>query len=219
MGNDEWEARLPDEIKDRIRLEEQYRMKLRAEKEQQVQGKARSIVAFFSTALGIAVLTSILVPSLGGLYSHIQQKAAQRTASNQQVVRLTAEFDWRLAEIEYHRGRIPALPDPDKWASAAYIWRAVIGDPGFVPTDPSFKNVHLAGIVSQLKSLGYPDPDEIAFKTIKEMESGGAKVPLPGQPQYQNTTYDPALLEKQLLVLRDFRSKVSAKTGFWELLF
>jgi hypothetical protein len=168
VDHDQREVRLPDEIKDRIRLEEQYRVKLRAEKEQEVQGKTRSIVAFFSTALGIAVLTSVLVPAMGGLYSHIQQKAAQRTASNQQVVRLTAEFDWRLAEIEYHRGRIPALANADKWASAAYIWRAIIGDPGFVPTDPSFKNVHLAGIVSQLKSLGYPDPDDIAFKTIKK---------------------------------------------------
>lgn len=212
---------LTEETKDRIRLEEQYRIELRGEQEKAAREKKKpfSFIDFFGTALGIAVLTSIMVPALGGLYSHIQQKANQRAATNKQVIRLSSEFDWRLAEIEYHRNRIPKVPDPDKWGSAAYIWYAIVARPEFAPTEPSFKGVHLAGIVSQLRSLGYPDPNGIAFKTIKDMESGGAAVHLEGQPQNADHTYDVAVLDKQLAILRDFRSKVSPKTGFWDLLW
>jgi hypothetical protein len=212
---------LNDETKDRIRLEEQYRVEIRAEQEKLLKERKKpfSIKEFLGTTLGIAILTSIMVPALGGLYSHTQQKASQRAATNKQVVRLTSEFDWRLAEIEYHRGKIPNVPDSAKWASAAYIWYAIVGRPEFAPTEPSFKGVHLAGIVSQLKSLGYPDPNGIAFKTIKDMESGGAAVHLEGQPVNADHTYDVAVLDRQLAILQDFRSRVAPKTGFWDLLW
>lgn len=211
---------LSEEVKDRIRLEEQYRLEIRAEQEKDAKAaKRRSITEFFGTALGIAILTSVLAPALGALYSHMQQKATQRSLTNQQLAHLTAEFDWRLAEIEYHRSRILSLPDPDKWASAVYIWRAIVGDQNFVPTQPSFKGTHLAGIASQIRSLGYPDPNDTAFKTIKQMESGGAAVHLEGQPPNQDHTYDTSVLEKQVAVLHEFRSKVTPDTGFWSLLW
>jgi hypothetical protein len=73
--------------------------------------------------------------------------------------------------------------------------------------------------VSQLKSLGYPDPNGIAFKTIKDMESGGGAVHLEGQPVNADHTYDVAVLDRQLVILHDFRSRVAPKTGFWDLLW
>ena len=135
------------------------------------------------------------------------------------MLKLATEFDWRLAEIEYQKNKIPSEPNPDKWASAAYIWRAIVGDPAFATTTPDFQHVHLAGILSQLRSLGYSDPNDLAFKTIKDMESGGKKVQLPNQPQFQNSTYDVNILNNQLKILHDFRSRVVTKNGFWNLLW
>jgi hypothetical protein len=211
---------LSDEVKDRIRLEEQFRLKIRGQQEEQENAHARrGVRGFFNSKLGIVVLSAILVPAVGGLYAHMQQRASERNAQNRQTIKLVTEFDWRIAEIEYHRRKIPTEPTADKWASAAYIWRAIVGDPAFIPTQPEFQRVHLAGIVSQLRSLGYDDAGGIAFKTIKDMESGGGAVPLPGQPAFQNHTYDVEKLGQHLAILKEFRSHVAPRTGFWGLIW
>lgn len=212
---------LPEDVKERIRLEEQFRLKARSEQEEEDSEKIRTggTVAFLNSKLGIVMLSTILVPAIGGLYAHVQQRAAQRKTQNQQTIKLLSEFDFRIAEIEYHKNKIPHEANPDKWASAVYIWRAIMGDPAFSPTQPEFQRVHLAGIVSQLRSLGYGDPGDLAFKTIKEMESGGEAVPLPDQPPHSDHTYDVGRLETQLGVLKQFRSRIAPRTGIWELVW
>jgi hypothetical protein len=212
---------LTEDAKERIRLEEQFRLKARSEQEEEDSKKNQSgsILPFLNSKLGIVVLSTILVPTIGGLYAHMQQRAAQRSTQNQQTIKLLTEFDWRIAEIEYHKNGIPHEANPDKWASAAYIWRAIVGDPAFIPTQPEFQRVHLAGIVSQLRSLGYEDPGDLAFKTIKEMESGGRVVPLPDQPPQMDHTYDVSTLETQLGVLKKFRQRIAPRSGIWELIW
>ena len=216
-------TKLSEEVKDRIRLEEQFRMQVRAEQEEEEPTSNKSsdagLLGFLNTKLGLAVLTTLLIPALGGLYAHMQQRATERAAENRQIVKLLTEFDWRLAEIDYQREKIPNEANPDKWASAAYIWRAIIGDNAFIPTEPAFQHVHLAGIVSQLKSIGFEDPGDVAFTTIKQMESGGQGVLLTDQPPLQNHTYDVQVLNRQLQVLRAFRSRVAPRHGFWGLIW
>jgi hypothetical protein len=217
---------LSEDVKGRIRIEEQFRMQLRTilEKEKKDEDdsdsrKKSGLYAFLSSKLGIVFLTAILVPTFGGLYTHMQQRANERTTENRQVMKLLAEFDWRLAEIEYQQNRIPNASNPQKWASAAYIWRAIVGNEEFATTLPEFQRIHLAGIVSQLRSLGYSDPNALAFKTIKDMESGGEKVPLPDQPPLKNTTFDTKVLNEQLKILQRFRTRIKPKTGLWDLLW
>ncbi|MGE5111372.1 MAG: hypothetical protein ACM3JB_10980 [Acidobacteriaceae bacterium] len=215
------QSSLPDDVVNRIRLEEELRGKVRSELEEQErkQNDGHGLRGFLNTKLGILVLSTILVPAFGGLYTHMQQRAVQRNTENQQTIKLMAEFDWRISEIEYHRSHIPNEPDPDKWASAAWIWRAIVGDPGYLPTLPEFQRVHLGGIVAQFRALGYKDPGDLVLKTVKQMESGGAAVPLPGQPPNQDHTYDVNKLDSQLAILKQFRSHIAPKSGFWGLLF
>ncbi|HXH48721.1 MAG TPA: hypothetical protein VNM47_05065 [Terriglobia bacterium] len=179
----------------------------------------KGLVAFFNTKLGILVLSTMIIPAIAGLYAHMQQRATQRTAENQQIIKLMAEFDWRMAEIERFRNKIPNGADPVKYQSGAYIWRAIIGDTAYIPTLPEFRGVHLGGIVGQLRALGFEDGSDNALKAVKEMESGNEVVRLPSQPPQYDHTYDVRQLDAQLSILKRFRSHIAPRTDFWSLLF
>jgi len=220
MSKDADHLTLPEDVKNRIRLEEQLRMAVRAdlEKEEKKQPQEAGLRGFLNSKLGLIVLSTILVPTMAGIYTQMQQRASQRSLQNQQTIKLMAEFDWRISEIEFHRSRIPSEADHAKWESAMYIWRSIVGDPNYLPTLPEFQRVHLGGMVAQFRALGYEDKDGIALRTIKEMESGGEAVHLAGQPPDMDHTYEVNKLDSQLAVLKQFRSRIAPRTGIWGLL-
>lgn len=164
---------LPEETIRVIAFEERIRARLRSELEPRSHDSG--LWKFLNSTFGLFLLSSVLVTGIGGLLTHMSQRARERDARNQRILVLVTEFDWRLKEIEYQTRKLDTVPDTGKGPLSLYIWRATVGDKGFAPTLPEFKEVHSAGIVSQLKSLGFTDLSDEAFTALKEIEYGTSR--------------------------------------------
>jgi hypothetical protein len=198
---------LSNEVKERIVLEEQFRLQIRSkvenENEERPSGKKGGFISFLSSKLGLLILGSLIVPILGGLYTYLHQREDERTANNRQIVKLLNEFDWRVSDIENQR--VNPLRG-DEQSARGYIWGVIVGGDNYHPTMPEFRDVHLGGIVTQLRNLGFADPSNVALSTIHDIQNETIK------------TIPPGILGQQVQALRVFGSRIAPKTGFWNLL-
>ncbi|HWY21130.1 MAG TPA: hypothetical protein VNX26_07920 [Candidatus Acidoferrum sp.] len=217
MPDDTSRPALSHEARERIRLEEAVRLKVRSELEENGSKRAKShgLLGFLNSKLGIVVISTILVPAIGGLYTQMRQQAVYRSADNERIMKLMAEFDWRIEEIEFHKDRIQGEPDHDKWVSGFVITKIIVGGPDYYyPTLPEFKQVHLGGIVAQLLPFG-DSPGGNVLQTVEQMEHGDLAVYLVGQPANADHTYDVDKLSAQLATLKQFRSRIAPRSWFW----
>src|SRR5271165_4690297 len=191
---------LPEKTIKAIALEEKVRARIRAELEPQTPKVSESgLWKFLNSTFGLFLLSSVLVTGVGGFLTHLQQRARERDVHNQRALILLTEFDWRLKEIEYQARTLVTAADKDKGPVSLYIWRATVGDKGFAPTLPEFKEVHMAGIVSQLKSLGFTERSDDAFTALKEIENGATIRIEPWG------VYDPQFLTARIKTLHEYR--------------
>src|SRR4029077_3344383 len=89
----------------------------------------------------------------------------------------------------------------------------LFGRAGRENADTDIRSISFPSLVVHISVFGYPE-QHVAIKALHDMED--AKVKVPGS---HSSTYDPNALERQLSVLRKYRTRLKPKTDFWSLLW
>jgi len=171
--------RVPPDIEEAIYEEEKLRLRVRAEladAAQKVTGSDKPLTfwTFLNSQFALFLMGAIFVSGLGGAFTLWHQSHQER---NQRIVsarRLLAEFDFRLNELDTRIKNLSTIPEADGGAESTYVWRVARGDSAFQPALPEFKNVHWAGIVIQLDTLGFGDETSKAVQATRDLENGGS---------------------------------------------
>jgi hypothetical protein len=200
--SDSHTARLSENIVQRIAAEEAARMQIRQtlENSDKTKPPTSKFWQFLNSPLGIFVLTTIFVSGIGGVFTLWQQHFNEMQANKRQALRLLAEFDFRLNEIEFRSAHIAELKDPTaRGQETMYIWRAARGNVDFQPALPEYHNVHWAGIIIQLAGLGASQGSAEAIAATRQLENG-ATVPVGNG----FGVFPPGILEKETKALQQY---------------
>src|SRR5579862_618555 len=97
---------VPEHVIQRIVAEEATRIRVQAELDKQTITNRSKAWQFLNSNLGIFVLTTIFVSGIGSAFTLWQQHAREVEARRQAGLRLLAEFDFRLNEVQFRSSRI-----------------------------------------------------------------------------------------------------------------
>jgi hypothetical protein len=191
------------EIARSIFEEEKLRYKIRAEiaaTEGPSKNPALSLWTFLNSQFALFLLGAVFVSGLGGAFTYWHQWQHENEVRNETGRKLLAEFDFRLNDLDTIIAKLASISDPQsKGENSMYVWRAARGDTAYQPALPEYKNVHWAGIVIQIDTLGFGANTYNAIQATRELENGGS---IPAPNGY--SLYPPGFLEQRSQILHKF---------------
>jgi hypothetical protein len=195
---------LRDQDVDRIILEEQLRWSVRRELEPVPKESEPSfgLWGFLNSALGLLLISSVVVGGLGKLYSDHQKRAQEDIKRQAELVKITSEIDNRVTRIESFLRDIsdPVLPPDKRQQDTIYIWRIVVGDRQYLPPLPEFRNTHFNGLLLQLRLNGLK---------VETKDAGKASIEIEDDARRLRYSFRESDIAKHVAVLAQFNAKLS----------
>jgi hypothetical protein len=153
-----------DELVRRVLAEERLRLAVQAEFLGAQQPSSPAISRFLNSALGLLLVSSVVVAGLGRLYADYRQRLTDRAARVAQLERLITEIDYRISQIELGIPNVPyreqSSPVPQE--NRQGVWQVATGTGSFQAAWPEFKNVPIYGLMSRLSREAQVDPSAYA---------------------------------------------------------
>ena len=175
--------------------------KARIDIQKNIENQHSVVWKFLNSALGLSLLTGVMITGGANLHRNALRAAAEDGAAEDELLKSTSEFSYRLVQIDFFRRKFGLDEAVVNNYQVAGIGSIIRGEErtidniiDFRPSSPEFKDKSLLVVVDQLKSFGITEGADKVSQALNSIENADS----------DNYLF---LLKDGVFVLREYRDK------------